>query len=52
MFDLRCSEFELFCSKWQVNHLVQDKGRRFKSSVVPLVAGVDLNHRPLGYELA
>ena len=49
MFELRCSEFELGCSG-SARHPHDREGWRFKSSMIPLVAGVDLNHQPLGYE--
>jgi len=50
MFDLHCSEFELFCSDPRIDRRIE--GWAFKSSVTPLAAGMDLNRRPLGYEFA
>src|ERR1019366_6995512 len=49
MFELRCSKFELFCSE-SAGQPKGQGGEGSKSSTIPLVARVDLNHRPLGYE--
>src|ERR1019366_7129646 len=49
MFELRCSKFEIFCSESggqpQYQGLV-----RFPIPYDSVGCGVDLNHRPLGYE--
>jgi hypothetical protein len=52
MFELRCSKVGLFCSESAGHkHLVREQGvGGSKSPMIPLVAGVDWNHRPLGYE--
>ena len=49
MFELGCSEFELRCSESADQPRDQGIGGS-NHSMIPLVAGVDLNHRPLGYE--
>jgi hypothetical protein len=49
MFELRCSELELGCSE-SAGQPQDQGGEGSKSSMIPLVAKVDLNQRPLGYE--
>jgi len=43
MFELRCSKFELLCSESAGQSKSEGAGSS-KSSKIPLVAGVDLNH--------
>jgi hypothetical protein len=50
MFELRCSKFELDCSESAGKPGLGRGDRSSQPFIIPLVAGVDLDHRPLGYE--